>query len=360
MVERFNILAENVNFNFEAWFNDRIHDDRSWGVDESDWRFEYRYTRTLVIAGRRLHLPLHLLNRRHPDVMVSLYAEPSFLCGWAIAKIRGVKTGFRVVNTFDSWIRRAPWKEAMKRWLFKRVDFIVTEGRDGREYAQRYGAQREHIYFARHGIDIPHYRNACNMNGPERSLLRKELGAVGITFLYVGRLVNLKGLNYLLDAFKEVQSQSELVVSLVLVGDGTDETYLKHRCKIEKILNVIFVGFCPKKNLPRMYAIADAFVFPTLGDPYGLVVDEAMACSLPIISTSAAGEICDRVEDEINGFIVPPQSSRALTEAMLKLVHDPILRKRMGSVSAKKIVGHTPEKWVEDFEQIVLHMIEST
>ena len=77
-------------------------------------------------------------------------------------------------------------------------------------------------------------------------------------------------------------------------------------CAERGIRNVIFAGFFQKAELPRLYAAADVFVFPTLGDPYGLVVDEAMACSLPIISTSAAGEIRDRVESGVNGFVVPP------------------------------------------------------
>ncbi len=84
--------------------------------------------------------------------------------------------------------------------------------------------------------------------------------------------------------------------------DGT----LRQACAARGIRNVSFVGFIQKRELPRYYALADVFVFPTLGDPYGLVVDEAMACGLPVISTSAAGEIHDRVEDGVNGYIVPP------------------------------------------------------
>ncbi|AWN17520.1 Glycosyltransferase [Salinisphaera sp. LB1] len=192
---------------------------------------------------------------------------------------------------------------------------------------------------------------------PERKALRAELGLKGTTFVYVGRLWWGKGLNYLLDAFETVQRQSAEEVSLLLVGDGSEETALRRVCAERGILNVVFAGFQQKPELPRYYAVADIFVFPTLGDPYGLVVDEAMACGLPVISTSAAGEIRDRIEDGINGYIVPPEDSAALASSMLKLSRDPDARTRMGQMSSDKIQGHTPQQWAEDFERIVSFML---
>lgn len=360
MVERFNVLADRGNLNFEAWFNDPIESDRSWIVDESTWLFRYRYINTLVVAGKRFHFPLQLLRRNRPDILVSLYSEPSYLFGWSIAKLRGIVAGFRVVATFDSWVRRSILKESLKRWIFPKVDFIVTEGKDGKTFAQRYGAVDERIFFARHGIDVTHFKDGSTMDSLKRSLLRKELGLKGTTYIYVGRLVNLKGIDCLLDAFRKVQHRCESEVSLILVGDGADEESFRHKCMVESIRNVNFAGFRQKNELPIMYAAADVFVFPTLGDPYGLVVDEAMACMLPVISTSAAGEINERVEDGINGYIVPPENSHALMEAMLKLAENQNLRKSMGSVSAEKIAGHTPEKWAKDFEQIVFSRMKSS
>ncbi len=356
MVERFNALADRNPFEFEAWFNDRIHSDRSWTVDEAAWRFRHRYLPTTHLFGRTQHWPLPVLGRR-PDVLVSLYAEPAFMTGWAIAKLRGAKTGFRVLMTYDRWVSRHPIKEAMKRFLFQRVDAIETPGEEGKQFAMRYGAPQERIFFATHTIDIPHFETACRRGRRERDALRRELGLEGTTFVYVGRLWWGKGINYLLDAFEAVQRQSAAPVSLLLVGDGPEEAKLRQTCAERGIRNVVFAGFRQKTDLPRYYALADVFVFPTLGDPYGLVVDEAMACGLPVISTSAAGEIRDRVEVGVNGYTVPPEDSAALACAMHTLAQDAALRERMGAVSARKIQGHTPEKWAADFEGIVQSLI---
>src|SRR5207302_9112235 len=110
--------------------------------------------------------------------------------------------------------------------------------------------------------------------------------------------------------------------SLLLVGDGPEEERLRARCVGENISNVLFVGFRHKAELPKYLAVSDVFVFPTLGDTYGLVVDEAMACSLPVISTSSAGEIRERIQDGFNGFTVPPRDPKALLARMQMLDMD--------------------------------------
>jgi glycosyltransferase involved in cell wall biosynthesis len=356
MVERFNAVIDRGNLNFEAWFNDRIEQDRSWMVDESSWRFRYRYMPTTQLVGRTQHWPLPLLGRRL-DVLVSLYAEPVFLSGWMIAKIRGVKTAFWCQVTMDKWVERKWWKNAIKRIIFPRVDATLGSGEESRAFAARFGTPVGNTLCLQHSIDVQHYVKGRSASLPDRSRLRAELGLIGITIIYVGRLWWGKGINYLLNAFQVVQQQSAIPVSLLLVGDGPEEVRLRQQCAERDIRNVVFAGFHQKPDLPRYYALADIFVFPTLGDPYGLVVDEAMACSLPIISTSAAGEIRDRVEEGINGYIVPPEDSGALADRMLHLVNNPELRERMGKVSADKIAGHTPERWAEDFELIIGHIM---
>ena len=359
MVERFNAIAERGNLYFEAWFNDRRELGRSWEVDESSWTFSYRYLPVLRLAGKNLRFSLPILERKRPDVLVSLYAEPVFLVGWTIARLRGVKTIFRTVVTFDRWIKRNKWKEFLKRQLFKRVDGIETPGIDGRDFAMKYGASEEKIFYTKHAIDVEHYMKSRKKALLKRKNIRDALGLRGITFVYVGRLWWGKGIRFLLDAFRDLQRRVSEEVSLLLVGDGEDEDSLKKKCRKEDIRNVVFAGFHQKAELPWLYGASDVFVFPTLGDPYGIVVNEAMASSLPVISTSAAGEIRDRIEDGVNGYIVPPEDSRALSDRMERLALDPELRTRMGHISSQKIAGHTPERWAEDFEKAVFKILNN-
>ena len=122
----------------------------------------------------------------------------------------------------------------------------------------------------------------------------------------------------------------------------------------KEIDGVIFAGFHQQDELAEYYAASDVFVFPTLGDPYGLVVDEAMACSLPILSSDAAGEIGARVAHGRNGFVFKAGDPSALAARMVELAEDAELRGRMGAASSDMVAWQSPRRWALDFERAVL------
>jgi glycosyltransferase involved in cell wall biosynthesis len=351
--ERFNAIARRGNLDFEAWFSARSKATRSWPVDEGAWEFKHHYVPDLIggFRGHQISLPTRLLHP--PDLLVSLYAGPSFVAGAELARTLGARTAFWVVRTSGNWVRRRAWKELLKRRLLPRADAILTAGGDGSDYALKYGVDPERIFILPHAIDVHHFSSGRGGNGSSRDATRRSLRLAGTTFIYVGRLWRLKGLDYLVDAFAALRHRVAGELSLLLVGDGADEAHYRSLCRNRGLRNTVFTGFVPKQRLPELYAAADALVFPTLGDPWGLVIDEAMASSLPIVTTSAAGDVRDRVEDGVNGFIVPPADSAALLDRMRLLAQDPPLRERMGKISARKIAGHTPERWAKDFEDTV-------
>ena len=108
--------------------------------------------------------------------------------------------------------------------------------------------------------------------------------------------------------------------------------------------SVVFPGFAQRDQLAAFYALAEALVFPTLSDPWGLVVNEAMACGLPIIATDVAGCTADLVRNGENGFVIPTANVGKLAEAMAAIAHDPQLASRMGERSATLIESFSPER----------------
>lgn len=359
MVDRFNALAARGNLNFRAWFSARRepHWSGAWKVDESSWVFDHRYVPHVFVRGRSVGFPPDLLGRRPPEVLISPHGEPSFVAGWAAARVRNVRTAFWVVRTSDSWFARQRYKEQLKHFMFPRTDAIFVPGEDARDYARQYGARDEQIITLPHPVDAEFARAAARVRVEDREKLRTELGLEGTTFIYVGRLWWGKGLSGLLSAFGEVQREGA-DVSLLLVGDGPERISLLETARQLGLERVVFTGFQQRDDLPRYYSAADVFVFPTLGDPFGLVVGEAMSCGLPIISTSAAGEIRTRVEDGRNGFIVAPGDARELAARMRQVDADPALRQKMGALSREKVEGRTPERWAADFERGIEHMLD--
>lgn len=138
-------------------------------------------------------------------------------------------------------------------------------------------------------------------------------------------------------------------IGLVLLGDGPEKEKYEKFIRVNNLKNVFFEGFVQQDALPEYYICADIFVLPSLSDPWGLVVNEAMAFGLPIISTDAAGVTYDLVKNGVNGFVVKAGNSDELYDALKKLCEHSELRQRMGEQSLEIIQDYTPEKWARAF-----------
>ena len=107
--------------------------------------------------------------------------------------------------------------------------------------------------------------------------------------------------------------------------------------------NVHFLEFMKKDALTRYYRAADIFVLMTVGDVWGLVINEAMACGLPVITTDKCVAGQDLVSDDENGYIVPVGDDAMLTDRLNRIFADPVAVERMAKTSLEKIAPYTIE-----------------
>jgi FkbM family methyltransferase len=347
-VERYNTLADRGNLDFAVWFLRRTDPDRSWAVRESEWRFRGTYIEDPSAGLGSVHRFVRRCDEARPDLVLSLYGERPFVIGHAVLKALDIRTAVLVLPTFDAWIRRAWWKELAKGIIFRSADAAKVPGPDGLAYARRYGFPAERVSFVTQSVDIDRYSLAISAD--ERRYVRQRLGVDGCVFLYVGRFWTGKGLFLLIDAFRRVRA-ADPGVSLLMIGDGPDEGALRRA--VGDLEGVTFQPFVQARELPAYYAAADVFVFPTLGDPHGQVIEEAHAAGLPIITTDAAGDVRRRVEEGVSGFIVPAGEAAPLAARMLELAADPGLRHVMGARGAERVKGWDHQVWAADFEQFV-------
>ena len=154
--------------------------------------------------------------------------------------------------------------------------------------------------------------------------------------LYSGKLINKKRPSDLLRAFEYVSKTQKAV--LVYVGAGSLEPDLKQYAET-KHLPVVFAGFRNQTELPKWFAIADVFALPSGEEPWGLVVNEAMCFSLPVVASDQVGATGDLVRGGVNGFVFPTGDARSLSEHLQLLLSDPALRARFGQKS-RKIIEH--------------------
>ena len=172
--------------------------------------------------------------------------------------------------------------------------------------------------------------------------------------LFVGRFVEKKGVEHLLDASRVLETEGA-PVDLILVGDGPMAEMLKHQAADLK--RARFLGWLPNQEVRRMMRGALAICVPSVaarsGDSEGLpnVVLEAMACAVPVIGSDIAG-IAEAVEHDRTGFLVPPADPRSIAAAACRLLGDPELRRRMGlaarAAATERFSAITQSRMLED------------
>jgi glycosyltransferase involved in cell wall biosynthesis len=185
----------------------------------------------------------------------------------------------------------------------------------------------------------------------QASELRRDLGLPDRYFLYAGRLVPGKGVFDLLAAYAALDLALRQRIALVFVGDGSAEAALKSRTTQICPGTIQFTGFAQREQLAAYYALAETLIFPTHSDPWGLVVNEAMACGLPVVTTIAAGCTPDLVRDGWNGYVLPVAATAKLSEAMSRFARDLQLAPLMGARSAQHIERNSPQACAAGFAQ---------
>ena len=158
--------------------------------------------------------------------------------------------------------------------------------------------------------------------------------------LFVGGLKEAekyKGLKYLLSAVNIIKKNIK-DVKLTVVGEGDYIIYYKKLCKdLEIELNVEFKGRLIGRKLVEQYQKSNVLVLPSLSESFGIVLLEAMACKKPVIGTEIGG-ISYIINHGKNGLLIPPKDPESLAEAILKILKNPELAKKMGRNGHKNVI----------------------
>ena len=212
----------------------------------------------------------------------------------------------------------------------------------------------EMIFTAPNAVDTQFFAQRAAVVRKNDAIHREKLRLPARFFLFAGRLVPQKGIFDLLRAYGALAPEVKKNIGLVFVGDGPARSALLQRATAMNPASIQIVGFAQRERLAAYYALADVFVFPTHTDPWGLVVNEAMACALPIVASTAAGSVEDLVESGWNGRVFTAGDVGQLAGAMDELARDPEQRLLMGQRSRKRIEQYSPEAWAAGMANAVL------
>jgi len=236
-------------------------------------------------------------------------------------------------NPLPSMFEYSPSKQAICQIPFKLLELGLIKSSNGviavskrleLELVQKYGITPTKMFFVPNGVDT----NVFSGNSRESDTTARKYGLPESFFLFLGKLEERKGAQFLLQALKQTEGYA------VIVGDGPQRNKLKAMSKhLELEKRVVFTGSVSEKEKRGIYAKASAFVLPSLAEGLPVVVLEALATGLPIIATKGIAD--EAIINGYNGFTFPPGNISFLKDRMALLWNDPELGKKLGKNSRK-------------------------
>jgi len=356
-VNTFEVLAKYYDIDYyffsagTEWYWQQQH-----GLRQGNFRYQYLPGFTAGHARVTPTLPWHLLSQDYTLYIKCINGRFALPVTYQIAQLKRrpfiLWTG--VWQRLQTPLHRAFFP--FTRYIYRHATAIVVYGNHVKRYLMAEGVPEEKIFTTTHAVDNRNYNQpvAADKQAALRQELQVDEGQKLI--LYLGRLEDGKGLEYLLEAFSSLPNTDTV---LVFVGTGSLRAKLEQMVVQENLRErVRFVGYIPPEQTNVCYSLAYLFVLPSVTtpifkEPWGLVVNEAFNQGVPVIATDAVGAAAGGlVQDGHNGFVVPERNSQALAEAIKTLLSNPALREQF-SIHAKQVI----KTW--DNEQMVLGFREA-
>ena len=224
-------------------------------------------------------------------------------------------------DVYTSW----PFKKTISKRGLKNTDTLIALTENMKETMQKFFNKK--IEVVPNGIDTERF----NLNKRE-SCEKLGLDHEQKIIIFIGRLEPVKGLKYLIEAISILKTD----LNLVVVGDGSEKHSLKllvNDLKLED--KVIFTGKISNEKIPEYLTASDVFVLPSLSEGFPVVLLEAMAAGLPIVTTRKGG-LPEIIEDKVNGFLVNPGSPEELADKINLVLKDEKLAEKISRVNKEK------------------------
>jgi glycosyltransferase involved in cell wall biosynthesis len=356
----FNILAQHPEVDLHVIFLAETDPAlRQWQIYREEIQFSYqvlpswrkRFGRYNALLNRGLG---RALVEAVPDVI--LCGGYNYIASWqALFWARAHKIPFVLWSESNMQdIRRGyALVEFLKSEFLRRCIGFVVPGRSASEYLRVHKVEEAVIFIAPNAVDNDLFSAAAAVARQNETRCRAELGLPERYFLFVGRLVREKGVFELLSAYAKLDELMRRQFGLVFVGEGSSRQQLEEEAASISPGVIRFAGFAQREQLGTYYALAEMLILPTYTDTWGLVVNEAMACGLPIVCSRVAGCAADLVREDWNGLLVPPRDVSLLANAMQHLATQPDLCAVMAANSMQQISYYSPEAWSEGVARAV-------
>lgn len=327
-VDFFSFLQKTYpEYEFHIIFSGAGMKNRKWTVElEGLEHYHFLKSRTIIIRkrfdDRYVFLPVGVertLREIAPELVFAMEYNPTILRAVHWCRKKKIPFISWTDGTLNSEKNIGKVQRLSRSYIVKRAAAFIASSTASKEAQIAYGAAPEKCFLSYLTVDIQKY-------------LAKKDSYQARQLIYVGSLIQRKGLDLLLPALAQTSED----IRLVIVGEGQEKPLLEQQMKkLNLTERVEFKGYVEGEALRRLYMESDAFILPTREDCFGLVLLEAMCASLPVISSKYADGARDLIEEGKNGYIVDPEDTDAFAKTIERLFTEGNLAE-MGSYSYQK------------------------
>ncbi|OHD07722.1 MAG: hypothetical protein A2086_13540 [Spirochaetes bacterium GWD1_27_9] len=298
-----------------------MEDNRNWKPEWDDldvtvqknitikknWKHSHGFKDNLYI-----HIPydtLFLLKKYKPDVIISSEMGARTIQA-SLYKIFNPKCKLIIWATLSEYseLGRGKLRGIIRKKLLPSADAFLANGQSGKRYINKFGIDDKKIFFAPYTTDIKEFLD----------IPQEKDEKTANTLLFVGQIVERKGLLQFFDVLKTWgDANPDKKVNFIIGGDGREKNTLENY-SLPQNIKLEFLGNIDFKKLPEVYKRAGIFVFPSLLDEWGLVVNEALASGLPVLGSLYSQSVEELIQDGINGFTFHPDKKDEIYYALDK------------------------------------------
>ena len=278
-------------------------DNRKWNVDKRKL-INTHFVDSKIVARKskfdtnHTFIPTSIfscLNRIDPDVLIAWEYGPAAVMSWIWSKIKRKKYINLTDGTIYSERHINIGQKLTRKLIIPHSDAAIASSTKAKEKLIKWGIKEDKVFISLLTTDMDQWK------GIQRKTVSGRI-------LYVGSMIERKGIDLLIDALKQVSCD----FTLHIVGNGTEEekAELEKRIKTAELYEKIkLCGFKEGAELVEEFAEAEVFVLPTREDCFGLVLLEALCAEIPIISSKYADGAYDIIEEGNNGLLVDPYNA---------------------------------------------------
>ena len=233
-------------------------------------------------------------------------------------------------------------KAKLKRFLLKGAKNYFSTGEAHRKYYVHYGVKENQIIWYPFSSVLEKDIAKSPPTEEQKSLLKKKYNVDNVPIiLFVGQFIERKGVDLLLEIVEKIKEP----VQVLLIGGSMAQLSNLVSKKINS--NIKVIEFINPKQLTEYYNLSDLFILPTRKDIWGLVVNEAMARGLPVITTLDCGAGLELIENGVNGYLFDIKRHLSVSKLINILMKNSTLREKMGQENIKRINNYSIDKMIK-------------